>query len=204
MILTESLISARLKRKPKKTGTLPFAFPKSTGSTKWAAVLVPLMLINRSWHLLFIRRAENAQDDHSGQVAFPGGRHEPNDPNLESTALREAKEELGLPSDEVRLLGKLRDHYSVTNYRITPVVGRIPWPYPLQIDPLEVSRWFTIPVDWLANPANRELRAWKPSADNPAFPVIYFRDYDGETLWGATARITVELIETLSEVSPEK
>jgi 8-oxo-dGTP pyrophosphatase MutT (NUDIX family) len=199
MILTESLICARLKRNPKKTGTPPFVFPKPAGPTTWAAVLVPLMLVNRSWHLLFIRRAENVHDDHSGQVAFPGGRHEPDDPNLESTALREAKEELGLPPDEVRLLGRLRDHYSVTNYRITPVVGRIPWPYPLQIDPLEVSRWFTIPVDWLANPANRELRAWKPSTDNAVFPVIYFRDYDGETLWGATARITVELIESLSE-----
>jgi 8-oxo-dGTP pyrophosphatase MutT (NUDIX family) len=204
MILTESLISARLKRKPKKTKTLSIAFQKPTGSTMRAAVLVPLIVINRSWHLLFIRRAENAHDAHSGQVAFPGGRYELDDPNLESTALREAREELGLPSEEVRLLGTLRDHYSVTNYRITPVVGRIPWPYPLQIDPLEVSRWFTIPVDWLANPANRELRAWRLSADNPALPVIYFRDYDGETLWGATARITVELIESLSEVSPEE
>ena len=202
MILTESLISDRLKRKLQKTNSHSFAFPKPTGSTKPAAVLVPLMLINRSWHLLFIRRAENAQDAHSGQVAFPGGRHEPDDPNLESTALREAREELGLPPDEVRLLGTLRDHYSVTNYRITPVVGRIPWPCPMKIDPLEVSRWFTIPVDWLANPTNRELRARKLSPDYPSFPVIYFRDYDGETLWGATARITVELIESLSDVSP--
>ena len=202
MILTESLISDRLKRKQQTTETHPIAFPNPLGSTKQAAVLVPLILTNRSWHLLFIRRAENANDAHSGQVAFPGGRYEPDDPDLESTALREAREELGLPPDEVRLLGTLRDHYSVTNYRITPVVGRIPWPCPLRIDPLEVSRWFTIPVDWLANPSNRELRARKLSAEYPAFPVIYFRDYDGETLWGATARITVELIESLSDEPP--
>ncbi|MEN8130687.1 MAG: CoA pyrophosphatase [Pseudomonadota bacterium] len=156
-----------------------------------------MVTINKAWHLLFIRRADNDKDYHSGQVAFPGGRHETDDLSMESTALREAWEEVGLRPTDVHILGHLKDHVSTTSYRIRPIVGRVPWPYPLRIDKKEVSRCFTIPLDWLAMPDNRETRHRRFSRQQSLIPVIYFRDYEGEMLWGATAKITVELIDTL-------
>jgi len=162
-----------------------------------AAVLVPMVSIEKSWHLLFIRRADNENDHHSGQVAFPGGHHDSDDSSLEYTALREAWEEVGLKPEDVRILGQLQDHVSTTHFRIRPIVGLVPWPYSLSIDKKEVSRYFTIPLDWLAIPENKEIRHWRSFEGRSLIPVIYFQEYDGETLWGATARITVDLIDTL-------
>ncbi len=173
----------------------PYSINTTTATP--AAVLIPLILKNKTWHLLYIRRAEIENDCHSGEVAFPGGYHESHDVNLKSTALREAKEELGLVPDDVNILGRLRDHFSITNFRISPFVGLIPWPYPLKIDEREVSRWFTMPLNWLATPSNRKILHQTLDSDHHPIPTVYFNPYDGETLWGATAKITVELIKTL-------
>jgi 8-oxo-dGTP pyrophosphatase MutT (NUDIX family) len=161
-----------------------------------AAVLVPMLEREGDWHLLFIRRAENGDDYHSGQVAFPGGCFEPGDTDLQATALRETHEEIGLASEHVRLIGRLPDLISTTNYRITPFVGLIPWPCPLRLASSEVARAFTIPLTWLADPDNREV--YEYAAPSGTIPVIRFRPYTGEILWGATARMTVNLIQTLS------
>lgn len=198
--LTSTEISERLRRNTATTipESRPPLSPGSSSSVP-AAVLIPMVSIDQAWHLLFIRRADNDQDHHSGQVAFPGGRHEADDLSMESTALREAWEEVGLRSADVRILGHLNDHVSTTCYRIRPVVGHAPWPYPLRIDKKEVSRYFTIPFDWLANQGNREIRHWRLSEQQSPIPVIYYREYEGEVLWGATARITVGLIDTLTK-----
>lgn len=169
-----------------------------------AAVLVPLLQQPDGWHLLFIRRTQNPHDRHGGQVAFPGGRCDPDDPDAEAAALREAEEEIGLRPEDVTLLGRLRPMITITNYRVTPVVGVMPWPYPLQAQPEEVSRIFTIPLAWLADSTNRRVE-WR-HLDPPLnpIPVIYFRPYDGETLWGASALITLLLLETLGLAHPQQ
>ena len=120
-----------------------------------AAVLIPLLRNNCAWQVLLTRRNSNLQE-HGGQVAFPGGRVEPTDANPETTALREAHEEIGLKPQDVRILGRLKQMRTITNYNITPIIGVIPWPYQFQLEALEVSRVFTIPLDWLANKNNRE------------------------------------------------
>lgn len=165
-----------------------------------AAVLIPFLLTDSAWHILFTRRHSDLPE-HSGQVAFPGGRADPEDTSPEHTALREAQEEIGLKPQDVRLLGRLQDYLTITNYRVTPVVGVIPWPYHLRPAEVEVSRVFTIPLDWLAQPGNHEARQrLLPSPHAPA-KVIYFQPYDGEVLWGASARITLNLIQALSAAS---
>ena len=90
-------------------------------------MLIPFLRIEQAWHLLFTRR-NSALPEHSGQVAFPGGRADPDDPDLETTALREAYEEIGLLPADVRILGRLYDFLTITNYLVTPIVGVIPWP----------------------------------------------------------------------------
>lgn len=163
---------------------------------KSAAVLIPMLEVQNDWHLLYIRRAENGNDYHSGQVAFPGGSFEPGDSVLEATALREAHEEVGIAPGDVEIVGRLGDLISATSYRIAPFVGVIPWPYPLRLAPLEVARAFTIPLNWLSDPANREL--YEHMLPNTTAAVIRYRRYSGELLWGATARMTVSLVQTLA------
>lgn len=162
-----------------------------------AAVLIPLLRQDDAWHVLFIRRTANSDDPHGGQVAFPGGAADENDLNAEETALREAREELGLRSSDVRPLGRLMDFITITSYRVTPIVGVIPWPYPLRLEMKEVSRAFIIPLAWLADPQNREERPRDLPTPFKPINVIYFKPYDGETLWGASARFTLELINVL-------
>lgn len=162
-----------------------------------AAVLLPFFLREGAWHLLFIRRTYNQHDRHRGQVAFPGGRLNRKDSGPKQGALREAWEETGIVPEDVTILGRLRDVLTVTHYCVTPFVGVIPWPYTFIPQPEEVSRIFSIPLDWLADPANRETRVRDLKVGGQQVPVIYYQPYDGETLWGVSARITLMLLESL-------
>ena len=162
-----------------------------------AAVLIPFVKIKQQWHLLFIRRASHHNDQHSGQVAFAGGKFETFDNNLQMTALREAQEEIGVTPQDVTILGTLNYHHSISQFQITPVVAHIPWPYELRPDNQEVARIFTIPLSWLADPDHYKIKQHQHEQET-AFPVVYFDEYDGELLWGATARMTLSLISLLS------
>jgi 8-oxo-dGTP pyrophosphatase MutT (NUDIX family) len=164
-----------------------------------AAVLIPLLHHEGEWHLLLTRRNSDLQE-HSGQVAFPGGRADSEDGSPETTALREAYEEIGLAPGDVRLLGRLRQYRTITNYCVTPVVGAIPWPYSLRLANEEVSRAFTIPLNWLADPDNHEIQQRKLPPPYGTVSVIHFHSYDGEVLWGASARLTLILLDALGGI----
>ena len=161
-----------------------------------AAVLVPMLRQDGEWHLLYILRSVHEGDMHSGQVAFPGGRWDPGETQAEQAALREAQEEVGLQPDAVRVLGNLEDFITISNYRVTPVVAAIPWPVQLQPQPGEVQRIFSIPLPWLADPANREERE-RTAPSGERLRVVYFTRYDEELLWGVTARITLNFLQAL-------
>ncbi|MBN2502318.1 MAG: CoA pyrophosphatase [Anaerolineales bacterium] len=195
--LTENDIIHSLADRPSRPPINPFPAEMLSGPPRPAAVLIPFIRQDDAWHILFIRRTTMKQDPHSGQVAFPGGRCDPEDPTPETAALREAQEEVGLQPADVRILGRLEDFVTITNYQITPIIGRIPWPYPLQKAPEEVSRAFTIPLDWLADSSNRETLTREMPEGFPAQQVIYFKAYDNEILWGASARIMLNLLEAL-------
>ncbi|MEZ5535141.1 MAG: CoA pyrophosphatase [Thiolinea sp.] len=199
--LSEQEIAKRLTHNTKLTYDIPLL--QAETQYRLAGVLIPFIRVDDSWHLLFIRRAEARNDRHSGQVAFAGGGHEQHDKDLFDTALREAHEEIGIAPEDVRILGHLNHHHSVSNYRITPVVGHIPWPYSLKLQTSEVQRAFSIPLHWLADPANHEIRYRELPQNKQRAAIAYFREYDGEILWGATARMTLSLLECLRRDSPE-
>ena len=148
------------------------------------------------WEVLFTRRTSSLPE-HSGQVAFPGGRADPEDDSPEDTALREAEEEINLDPSDVLVLGRLRELRTITNYCVQPIVGKIPWPYDFVLAKEEVSRVFSIPLEWLADPDNHKIQFRELPEPHPPAPVIYFDRYDGELLWGVSAEITLNFLESL-------
>ena len=166
-----------------------------------AAVLVPFLRIENAWHILYIRRANYPGDRHSGQVAFAGGKRDDVDDDLLATALREAREEVGIVADDVEVLGYINHHHTISEFQVRPYVGIMPWPYQLKLDDVEVARAFTMPLNWLAQTSNyRTEERQHPDSKRP-WPVVYYDLYDGEILWGATARMTLSLIDVLKDES---
>ncbi len=165
---------------------------------KCAAVLVPLMVQQGEWHVLFTRRTDRVES-HKGQVSFPGGACEEGETTPEQTALREAEEEIGIRPGDVEMLGRLGRMVTISNFRVSPVVGVIPFPYAFKVAGAEVARVFTIPLSWLGCRGNY----WEFSLGNPGRSVIAFHPFDGELLWGATARMTVNFLRTLGVVNSE-
>jgi len=162
-----------------------------------AAVLVPFLRIEDAWHILYIRRANYPGDRHSGQVAFAGGKRDDVDDDLLATALREAREEVGIVADDVEVLGYINHHHTISEFQVRPYVGVMPWPYQLELDDVEVARAFTMPLNWLAQASNYRTEERQHPDSNRPWPVVYYDLYDGEMLWGATARMTLSLIDVL-------
>jgi len=163
---------------------------------KCAAVLVPLTLIQDEWHLLYTRRTDRVQS-HKGQVSFPGGACDQDETTPEQTALREAEEEIGLQPADVKILGRLTQLITISSFRVSPVVAVIPFPYAFKVASIEVARVFTIPLLWLSDRNNY----WEFSLRDTQRSLIAYHPYDGELLWGATARMTVSFLKTIGSLS---
>ena len=159
---------------------------------KCAAVLIPLVWYDKQWHLLFTRRTDTVES-HKGQVSFPGGACDEGETTPEETALREADEEIGIQPGDVKVLGRLSNLITITYFRVTPVVGVVRWPAVFRVGAHEVARIFTIPLAWLANSSNR----WQFEMPGRNRSLIAYHPYDGELLWGATARMTVDFLSVL-------
>jgi 8-oxo-dGTP pyrophosphatase MutT (NUDIX family) len=129
-------------------------------------------------------------------VSFPGGRQDPEDRNLFETALREAEEEIGLRREHVTVLGQLDELLTVTQYRVTPIVGVFPWPYEFVLSDFELSEAFGVPLRWLADPANLTIQYRAPIVSGPKIEVYHFH-YNHRDIWGATARMVLNLLEVV-------
>lgn len=160
-----------------------------------AAVLMPLFVTDDGWHLLYTRRT-NHVGTHQGEVSFPGGAADDiDDGDLVQTALREAWEEIGIRPADVTVLGNLAEMNLIPHFRVKPVVGMIPWPYDLKISKDEVANAFSVPLDWLADAQNSYIE--ERQYDGHHYHVRFFRSYEGETIWGATAHMTWQLLQVL-------
>lgn len=127
---------------------------------------------------------------HAGQVAFPGGKIDPDDRDAVDAALREAEEEIGLGRRDVIVAGVTEPYRSGSGYHITPVLGVIPPDLPLDPNPDEVEDWFEVPLDILFDPANyrRQQAHWQGHDRH-----YYDMDWQGRRIWGVTAGIIVNL-----------
>ena len=194
--LTEEFIAQKLQEALKTAGPSSDGFSEIdlTDETrvKCAAVLVPLVWHDDEWHLLYTRRTDKVES-HKGQVAFPGGACDEGETTPEQTALREAEEEIGVDPKDVKILGRLANLVTITYFRIMPVVGVVRWPTVFRVGEHEVARVFTIPLGWLANASNR----WQFERPGGKRGLIAYHPYDGELLWGATARMTVDFLNVI-------
>lgn len=159
-----------------------------------SAVLQLLFPLNGELHLLLIRRTEDGRA-HSGQISFPGGRHEPEDASFMITALREAEEEVGIIQSEVEVLGALTPLYiPVSYFMVHPFVAwseRRPDYLP---NKSEVSQIIEVPVAHLFNEANKITTEVKPSSmPGLVLKVPAYNLLDGSFIWGATAMMLAEL-----------
>jgi 8-oxo-dGTP pyrophosphatase MutT (NUDIX family) len=165
-----------------------------------AAVLVPLVRRPEGLAVLLTRRTDHL-NDHAGQVSFPGGRTDPDDADAIATALREAREEVGIQPDEVEVIGRLPTYTTVTDYEVSPVVGLLDPPRALALDAFEVAEAFEVPLAFLMDPAHHRHHAVQagetarrflsmPWAREPAGP-DYF-------IWGATAAMLRNLYRFLA------
>ncbi len=156
-----------------------------------AAVLVPLMIVaDGERHVVFTRRQGDLRR-HAGEISFPGGRQDPEDADLLQTALREAEEEIGLPREEVTVLGELEPTSTfVTNYLIHPFVGLIDQGHQWTLSPREVDEVLELSLSRLEDSRTRTLMHRRGiSFQTDAFIL------DDHLIWGATARILEHLLE---------
>jgi 8-oxo-dGTP pyrophosphatase MutT (NUDIX family) len=158
-----------------------------------AAVLVPL--VDRGEPFLVFAKRTDRVGTHRGQISFPGGRVDPSDAGFLEAALRESEEEIGLPRTAVEPLGALDDTETVaTQFIITPFVGVVRTPVAWQPDGHEIEKVIEVPLAALRDLAN--LRVEYRERDGVLHEVLFW-DYQGETIWGATARILKQYLDVL-------
>jgi 8-oxo-dGTP pyrophosphatase MutT (NUDIX family) len=160
-----------------------------------AAVLVPFVKKDDEWHLLFTKRT-NGVAKHQGEISFPGGAAEKDDQNLIETAIRETREEIGIPGSQITILGVLEPVPTVSNYCVLPVVSIVEWPQRLVLNQTEVEGILLVPVDWLKDKKNwyEDDFFYEPGKHKK---VIHYRNFEGEHLWGITALLAQNAIRYL-------
>lgn len=159
-----------------------------------AAVLVPLVERPQGWFVLLTLRAADLAD-HAGQISFPGGRIEPEDPDAIHAALREAEEEIGLPMNHVEVVGRLDTWLTGTGFEVTPIVGLVRPPDSLVPDPVEVAEVFEVPLDFVLDRRNHQKQSRELGGKQRTFFAL---PYQHRNIWGATAGMLVNLAEALT------
>ena len=162
-----------------------------------AAVLVPIYFKQGQYYILFTKRTEKVKE-HKGEISFPGGAYEKGDRTLVDTALRECAEEIGLMADEVEVVGELDDAVTVvSNYVVTPIVALILWPCQFKVDAEEVEEIIEVPIQALLDKGC--LRQETEIIDGVE-DTLYFYQYQGRVIWGATARILKQFLDIFAQV----
>lgn len=164
---------------------------------KPSAVLVPVFSTKGQYYILLTRRTEKVKE-HKGQISFPGGAYEEEDKTLLNTALRESAEEIGLKPEDVEILGELDDTPSLgSDYVISSFVALIPWPYKFELNKDETDEIIEVPVSALLD---NKRTCHDTEIHNGKTLNTYFYRYQGNVIWGATARILHQFLEIFTQV----
>ena len=171
--------------------------PYTPEGARIACVTLMLWHHNNDWHTVLIQRTSHPKDRHSGQISFPGGKHEKSDGSLRETALREAQEEIGIDPGKLEILGQLTELYiPVSNFIVHPFVGLLSGSPQFLAQPGEVEAILTPPVQHFQQAENKGSQELVVGTgmllkDVPCYLV------EGRAVWGATAMIMSEFLEVL-------
>jgi 8-oxo-dGTP pyrophosphatase MutT (NUDIX family) len=167
-----------------------------------ASVLVPLVL--RDELAVLLTQRTDHLTNHPSQISFPGGRAESHDADTAATALREAREEIGLRPEQVELLGAMPTYTTGTGFIVTPVVGLVQPDFTLEVDPFEVAAVFEVPLAFLMNPAHHRRHAIEVAGARREFFSMPWDGHDDDGrpqrffIWGATAAMLRNLYRMLA------
>jgi 8-oxo-dGTP pyrophosphatase MutT (NUDIX family) len=162
-----------------------------------SAVLIPLFKAASEYRILFTKRTDRVET-HKGQISFPGGRVEEEDGSPLETALREADEEIGLSRKDVTVLGQMDDARTVSsNYIVYPFVGLIPYPYDFKTSVEEVKELLEVPFQVFLS-GNSAGESYPVVYEGVTHQTLAYR-YQGEVIWGATARIMQNLVDLVKK-----
>ena len=198
--LEQTLPGEKAQHKMAPVGRKPMSqYLDKSPNAKRSAILILLYPHEGKVHTVFILRP--AYDgNHSGQVAFPGGKFEARDLTLEKAALRETEEEIGVLANEVKVLGKLTALYiPVSNFMVHPFVGTVSAKPQFLINPKEVEKIIETELEELFEDTIVKEKKILFSSLNREISAPYF-DIKGHTVWGATAMIISELKEIVKEI----
>jgi len=160
-----------------------------------AAVLLPLFMKDRSYHILFTKRTDRVKH-HKGEISFPGGNYDATDEDIVATALREAHEEIGLRPQDVALVGALDEVRTLSDFVVSPFVGFIPYPYTFIPSPEETEEIIILPLaDFLTEGVlAEEYMTYQERTER-----VSTYHCGRHVIWGATARILRQFLELISE-----
>ena len=175
-------------------------YPSPPEDARIACVLALLYPRKDDMHIVLIeRKSNNKNDRHSGQISFPGGKYEDSDGTYVRGALREAEEEVGIHSSDVKVIGQLTDLYiPVSNFIVYPFVGYMDYTPDFVPQPTEVNSILEIPLSHLGNPKTIEYTDLKLSPQITLKKVPYYNVH-GHIVWGATAMILSEFLEVVGK-----
>lgn len=164
------------------------------GQRTKAAVLIAVVG-HREPTVILTQRTAHLKD-HGGQISFPGGRMEEDDPDPAATALRESEEEIGLNAASCRILGELSPYDTITGYRVFPIVAWVDPPVDYRPDPFEVAEVFEVPLAFIVDLKNHQRDSRERAGVRRSFWVL---PYEHRYIWGATAAMLVNFARLLNE-----
>ena len=160
-----------------------------------ASVLIPILTFKKDLEILLTKRSNNLKN-HPGQIAFPGGKKDQSDSSPIETALRETQEEVGLNPKNVEIIASLPSHKTATGFVIKPYLGLINQPFSETLRQGEVDEIFTVPYEYILNEENFSIQTRKWNGSQRSYYVVPYGPY---YVWGATARILLNLSRALSQ-----
>ena len=160
-----------------------------------ASVLIPILTFKKDLEILLTKRSNNLKN-HPGQIAFPGGKKDQSDTSPIETALRETQEEVGLNPKNVEIIASLPSHKTATGFVIKPYLGLINQPFSETLRQGEVDEIFTVPYEYILNEKNFSIQTRKWNGSQRSYYVVPYGPY---YVWGATARILLNLSRALSQ-----